>query len=109
MGYYFLQYSLGLAILTLLFVILYVGWVSADARHPARKMYDASLNTAKNWHPPADGLPIDLKMQDGKGVKYPGLFGMSTLGVKRIALNRLFAEKRHLGRLRWIQILFFVL
>ena len=111
-GYYMSQYSLGLAVLILVFTILYTGWTWLDSRHPMRKAHEASLRGATNmWNanPNNFGNVVGLRTANGRKVKVPGLMTSRLYDVKRMTLSRLFAERRHIMRLLWIYLIFTVL
>ena len=108
-GYYFAQYSLGLAVLTLVFTLLYAGWSYVDGRHPMRKAYEKALKYAKSEYDGKVANVVGLKTRAGASVKYPGLATSKFYDINRLTISRLFAERRHIQKLLWIYVVFTVL
>ena len=107
-GYYSAQYSLGLAVVILVFTVLYTGWTWLDSRHPMRMAHEAALKHARAEYKGNETV-IGLRLSNGRPVKYPSLMTSKFYDINRMTLSRLFAERRHITRLLGIYLIFAVL
>lgn len=111
-GYYMAQYSLALAVVTLVATALYTFWTWIDSRHPLRRAHQANIDyaTAQFTGPPNQRAWIRGLQTFNKGhIKEPGMGTMRYYDVHRLTISRLFAERRHISKLLYACLLFTLL
>ena len=70
-----------------------------------RKAWEASTSSAKSINGAAFG---GLKNGAGNAVNRPGMLTRQMWTVNRLTVSRLFAEKKHISKLRIVYAVFFI-